>query len=125
MQNFGLFRTGANQEKSFGSASGVTSDIRVVSWRGMVNGQEVFGCPKLQHSIGIFYRMLRAPKSARGSSTTAAELRYKSHPGPAVCRMPALTFHRSAPTQRSVLYTASFRSEEHTSELQSRRDLVC
>jgi len=62
MQNFGLFRTAANQEKSFGNETVVTSDIRVVSWGWAVNGQEVLACPKLQYSIGIFYRILDAPE---------------------------------------------------------------
>src|ERR1700686_2939869 len=62
MQNFGLFRTGATKEKSFGSETGPTSRMTLVSWGWGVNGQEVLACPKLQYSIGIFYRMLRAPE---------------------------------------------------------------
>src|SRR2546430_3549525 len=62
MQNFGPFRTGANQEKWFGNEPSTTSNIRVVYQRWAVNGQEVLACPKLQYSIGIFYRMLDAPE---------------------------------------------------------------
>ena len=106
---FGPVPNWSKSERSFGSESGPTSGMTVVSWWWAVNGQEVLVCPKLQYSIGIVYGMLRAPKNGGGSSTTGAELRYKCRPGLAVCRMPAPRFRRSVPTQRSVLYTASFR----------------
>ena len=106
---FGPVPNWSKSEKSFGSESGPTSGMTLVSWWWAVNGQEVLVCPKLQYSIGIVCRMLRAPECGRGSTTIGAELRYKCRLGPAVCRMPAPTFRRSVPTQRSVLYTASFR----------------
>src|SRR5690349_22509246 len=74
----------------------------------------------------LFFLMIRRPpRSTLFPYTTLFRSRQRSEIGPAAPRpFPPACGKRARPAARSLI-RCPVRSEEHTSELQSRRDLVC
>src|SRR5438874_12310279 len=84
------------------------------------------------HSTTLYYHFFflmirRPPRSTLFPYTTLFRSRHAPSPGLASTPSPsALTTSCAAPAGAAVAREAAkIRSEEHTSELQSRRDLVC
>src|SRR5690349_24253055 len=77
--------------------------------------------------IFFFLMIRRPPRSTLFPYTTLFRsrlIRFRHHPGNCIAKGCCIRYHRS--TSGSFCHDReNLRSEEHTSELQSRRDLVC
>src|SRR5690349_23339053 len=85
----------------------------------------IFISPFLLSSLflSFFFLMIRRPpRSTLFPSRRSSDLEDEGHAPPRLPQMPAYHLKRA---DGSGITMVNIRSEEHTSELQSRRDLVC